>query len=293
MTIDRFRQDLGKALRGSAAHKRKTIGQGLSTDQDIDCIILLERLADDADTSPEHLFDRYGRTFADTQSATMYFGRQKALLDRVGVDCVPHDVGELLGWLGRRTKEQHAKAETASPMVSPRLRSAVRDSATIFALDLSAGVGIIAPMVAIWEIKQGIGQWMDRSVALNHPSVQATVLAIERPGAERHFSGSTITLSYKMQDGTGLCQTAVHTLSPASFPPAGETIEVVPRSSTCGSPIIPSQIGDPAATFGLVLVLIAASLASLKVWLRLLHRPTRGSIRPVWTRSVVSDRSRV
>lgn len=148
------------------------------------------------------------------------------------------------------------------------------------AIDFSAGLGIVAPILSLWYVRLAVGQRHDRAFMADHAAVPARVVSVD-PSSDGRSAGSadTVVLAFQPPSGTP-CRVTWQAARPGFTGAPGETLTVVPRSADCVLPLIPSRIGDPVQTFALAAALMAGGLACLKAWAWLFRHPPL----PAWSR---------
>ncbi len=302
--LDAFRRDFAATLLDCADRRHRSAGGGVLTGEDLKIIALFERLAADVENVDRHVLLTFDVAMTHKRLARVFPRPCEDLLAQVGVSYCPPNATELLRWL---TKQVGAEARQIRPadrstaaFGSARDRkhpSRRRSSAEIaappdflvsVAADFSAGLGIVAPMLAVWQVARGIGQWRDRAVAEGHPTVPANVISSQPSAGIRHPGlSSQVVLSFRPSASSETCVVSVRIGRPPEQTMAGTTMLVVPRSAECEAPLLRSEIGDPLTTFALAACLMLAGVGALKLW-NWLDRPeayqAHVALRPVWSR---------
>ena len=295
--FDSFRQNLATLLLCQADRRRQSAAEGRLTGEDLKVVALLERLARDCENLDLHVFLICRLMFTHRHLARRFLQRRDHLLAQVGVIAWPSDATELVRWMMRNliddeedrsvmiNGDRSAATRPVGPVQAPpaALRPAVRSRApgafATAARDLTAGFGIVAPLLALWEVKLGIGQWRDQAAAQAGTAVPATVISSEPVrGGRSGPIASKVVLTFQPTPAASACQVAARVSGDPSHHAAGTTVMVVPRSPACEPPLVVAAIGDPAITFVLAAGLMAGGLGALKLWSRL-GRPRRRASR--------------
>ena len=177
------------------------------------------------------------------------------------------------------TPSRRSAAEASPrPVNAPGLRQDSLDGGEqslprSFAVNFSAGFSVVAPLLSLWNVRAAFGPMNDRAFMADHASVPATVVSVSPVTASRSSASSIdVVLAFRQASGEA-CTSTWHTGIPPFSGAPGDTVMVVPRSASCGLPLIPSSVGDPMQTFALAAALMAGALASTKFWSRLSRRP--------------------
>ncbi|WP_131114406.1 hypothetical protein [Lichenihabitans psoromatis] len=275
--LDIFRQDFSGILSQCAKAREVSLCGALSSGDDLKIIALFERLARDAETLDAAVLAHY--SIAEQGLGARWFVlRREALLAQVGILYWPTDAADLIRWMVTQASLDLAEEPSLSPnssMLPPARRRRSRGSSAsthkpqglgrAWAIEFSAGLGIVAPLLSLWHVRAGIGQMQDRAFMAEHPSVPATVISVDPSGGVRSSgSADMVVLDFRQPSGEA-CRVTWHSNLPFTGTP-GDILAVVPRSSACGLPLIPLQVGDPPQSFALAAALMAAGLISLRLW---------------------------
>ena len=134
--------------------------------------------------------------------ALRFLDRREGLLSEVGVTYRPATATELVRWLiwrtmddspeGRPGSDQARKMTLAvlSPNRAGRMRAYPAGSFVSAAIGLSTWIGIVAPVISVWEIGRAIGQWRDGAAPDGQVIVPATVISAVPIGSVRHSQHS-------------------------------------------------------------------------------------------------------
>lgn len=283
--LDLFRQDLAGLLARCATDRRLSLCGGVESGEDLKIIALFERLAREAATLDAAVIERGAHAANPGLDKRCFVPRREALLAQVGVLYWPGSAADLVQWMGAQVLEidppggdggrvppadrPAARRPADAGPSPPRVGGTIKASAfpSSFANDFSAGFGIVAPLLSVWEIGQGIGQWRDHVRLGSRPAVPASVLSAMPSEGDRGASlSSDLLVSFKPSPSETACRVAVR-IGPATVrPAAGATLMVVPRSFNCEPPLIASEIGSPMMTFALAAGLMAGGLVALRLW---------------------------
>lgn len=287
--FDVFRQDLATLLLCRADRRRHAWAGSQATGEDLKIIALLEQLAADVENLDMQVFLVCRAMLTHKRLARRYLRRRDELLAQIGVTYWPVGATDLVRWISRQTLADDPEAprqgaaraipappprSTDSPYRSRSAAAAPRSPlGTSVAADFCAGFGIVAPMLALWEVGVGVGQWRDNATATSHPSVPASVVAADPIGGDRSAGlASTVVLNFQPTPAATSCQVSVRVGFTPVRPEVGTTLMVVPRSANCEPPLIAAELGDPLMTFGLAAALLAGGIVALKMWSGLSRR---------------------
>ncbi|MCW6512230.1 hypothetical protein [Lichenifustis flavocetrariae] len=290
--LDVFRRDFSGILTGCANARRASLCGGSGSGEDLKIMALFERLAREAETIDPAVFAGL-RAVTEQGLATRHFiPRREALLAQVGVLYWPKDVVDLVRWIAVQSSEDldlcRKPVPILSPATQPRRHAGLdparrrRDISYGRANDFYAGFGIVALLLSLWNVTLAFGQMHDRAFVAGHATVPATIVSIE-PTSVGKSSGLArdVVLTFQQPHGE-ICRVVWHAALPSFEGAPGASLPVVPRSSACEVPIIPSRIGDPMQTFTLAAVLMAGGLVSLHMWGWLLRHPPRPFFQSLW-----------
>lgn len=280
---DAFRQDLATSLLRCAERRRLSRTGGALTGEDIKVIALLEGLASDVRNLDLHVFLIFELMFTHKRLARRYVRRHDYLLAHVGVTYCPSSATDLVRWLTHHSLDEGSDGGAPRPPRRPaievlpppgRTRTGQRDPvdgdrqglSRSLTVNFAASFGIVAPCLSLWNVRAAVGQMHDRTLIADHASVPATVVSVSPVTASRSSGlASDVVLGFRQPSGEP-CTATWHTGLPAFSGAPGDTVMVVPRSSSCGLPLIPSEVGNPMQTFALAAALMAGGLASIKLW---------------------------
>ncbi len=288
--LDVFRQDFSGILTGCAKARRASLRGGVGSSDDFKIIALFERLAREAETIDPTVFRQFHSSADQGLETRSFVFRREALLAQVGVLYWPTDAADLIGWIGVRCSEDldldREPCTAMLPTERPRSRGGPsparksRELARSWASDFSAGFGIVAPLLSLWNVRLAVEQLHDRAFIVEHASVPATVISVKPASISRsNGSASDVVMAFQQASGE-TCRVTWHSVLPPFAGAPGESMPVVPRSSVCELPLIPTQIGDPMQTFAIAAALMAGGLGSLKVWAWLFRHSLRPTSRP-------------
>ncbi len=283
--LDAFRRDLAITLRSQAERRRQALGGTGSFADQLDAIRLLEDLADDAKNVKPHVFLIYRSLLANDRLRRLFEREKRGLFARVGVDRTPCDATDLIRWMLREVGDMayhegtwpdagclELYCEPARDRPREQDRASGPSATQTFVLELSAGFGIVTPMLAIWEARQGFWQWRDQAFVAAHQKLPAMIVSLDQVDDGRSSQFLAASLAFT-PPGQAECRVTLKRHSGTSFPKVGGTMDVVPRAPGCAEPLVPSQIGDPLATLTLSAALLVGGLSSLKLWAALRRRP--------------------
>lgn len=284
--FDAFRQDLATLLLCRADRRRHALAGAQATGEDLKIVALLDKLAADVENLDMQVFLVCRSMLTHKRLARIYLVRRDELLAQIGVTYWPVSATDLVRWISQQTLADDPEAtrhETVRAIPAPRSRSTGKVTpqsrsplVASVAADFCAGFGIVAPMLALWEVGVGVEQWRDRTTVDAHPAVPASVVAADAIGGDRSAGlASTVVLTYRPSPSAASCQVSVRVGFTPMRPEVGTTLMVVPRSANCEPPLIAAELGSPMITFGLAAASLVAGVVALKMWSGLSRRAVR------------------
>jgi hypothetical protein len=292
LDLEMFRQDLAGLLHGMAEDRRRASG-GRMCGEDLKIVALYHRLAREAATFDGAVYAACQDRLAPEPLARCFRDRRDDLLVQVGTMFWPKTADELVTWLTDQIVADRPKTATdgqagewASLRQPPPNRGRDRSNAprqtftASWGIDFCAGFGIVAPMLAVWEVRVGAAQWQDRALAHAHPAVAAHVASVETM-VEGRSAATNVVLDFSPAPGAGSCRIMMRDVMPPLTVTPGQSLMVIPRSSDCEVPLVAARIGDPWSTFALAIALVAGGLVALKLWARLGRPRVRRMEHPV------------
>ena len=285
LELDVFRRDLCSWLSDCAQARRRAFATGAAAVENLRIAALLEDLAADAANLDRHVFLIFELMLTYRALARRFMQQRERLLFEVGVSCSPATATDLLRWLIRQTLDDDALGRHGTdkprciivalrdPDEAVQSRSYDGMAGALFsgstATKLCRWIGLVAPVVAIWELGHAVGQWRNQAAADARPAVPATVISSEPVGSLRHSSmASDTVVEFQPMPSSMICQTSVRVGS-SRQPEPGTTMMVIPRSSHCEPPLLASDIGNATISYASGAFLLLCTLIALKLrrWL--------------------------
>ena len=281
--FDVFRLELAAAFR-SSARRRETWARYRAEGDDLRTE-LCERLASDAENLDLHVFLLCQLMFTKGDLAERFYDVRDELLSEIGTGSPPASATEFVRVTLRRTLNDAPPAWRirSSKEVGAYERPSFRSGACTSRRSMPharlgmvaigdaalAWTGIVAPILSVWEFGRGASQSLVQRSSDLRSAVPATVISAEPVPSLRHPPAAyDAVVSFQSSPASTPCEAGVR-IGGASAPIAGTMLVVVPRSVRCQTPLLPSDIGDPFATWALAAALMIGGVGAFKLRERL------------------------